>query len=404
MVGNKNLTPQSDGVTATWQYTLGSVVFFYVVFNAFLVMDLLESVRANGMILPLILIGLVLISAVLQVRFSWFLRDGLGNGLPRLAWLVALAIPSGIAWIIAFLDFRFVMVAVLPLWLSASILFCLVPQRLRWHLLGGTLALCALPVVVHALAGNFEINPDTQVRDVMFVIYALTLPFMVLFSMWWWNIVKRLDHSRQVAAELAVTQERLRFAADLHDIQGHHLQVIALKSELAERLMDKDPQQAALYLGEVRSIAKEAMEETRSLVAGLREVSLVDEVANAAEVLELTGATCTVSIDPLPHKQDLHRVLALAVREATTNILRHATAGHVQISLTSTTPSVVLQISNNGLNPNSTDAPDRSSSTGIAGLRSRAEKLGGTLVTTTDLQTDRFTLTLSIPRTTEGTA
>lgn len=77
----------------------------------------------------------------------------------------------------------------------------------------------------------------------------------LLSSRWWWKIVVRLERHRQTAAELAVTQERLRFASDLHDILGHHLQVISLKSELAARLMEPDIEVVADAANGVEAVA-----------------------------------------------------------------------------------------------------------------------------------------------------
>ncbi|MFC3276308.1 GNAT family N-acetyltransferase, partial [Agromyces mediolanus] len=122
-------------------------------------------------------------------------------------------------------------------------------------------------------------------------------------------------------------QERLRFASDLHDIQGHHLQVISLKSELAERLLERDPERARALVHEVRLIAKEALEETRSLVAGYRQVAFDEELENAREVLAASGAVCTLRLGPVPSGHEVQRALGSVVREATTNILRHSEAG-----------------------------------------------------------------------------
>src|SRR5690606_35384605 len=128
-------------------------------------------------------------------------------------------------------------------------------------------------------------------------------------------------------------RERLRFAADLHDIQGHHLQVIALKSELAERLLDTNPDAAREHIHETRTIARQALEETRSLVYGYRDVALADELENAREVLAAAGARCELDIGVLPDDAEARRTLALVVREATTNILRHSAATKAWIRL-----------------------------------------------------------------------
>nr|WP_245190114.1 histidine kinase [Leucobacter exalbidus] len=227
-------------------------------------------------------------------------------------------------------------------------------------------------------------------------------------SVWWWRVVERLDDSRRVAGELAVTQERLRFAADLHDIQGHHLQVIALKAELAERLQGHDAAASAAQLAEIRGIAKEALEETRALVAGLREVALEDELENAREVLTLAGAACSLEIDDLELRAHprVQRVLALCVREGTTNILRHSAATSAAITLRRGETSFDLVLSNNGASQNGPAAADGARGagqplgtlgSGLASLKRRIEEIGGTLVIAHDA--DQFTLRVCVPHT-----
>ncbi|MBF2720921.1 histidine kinase, partial [Psychrobacter sp. NG254] len=171
------------------------------------------------------------------------------------------------------------------------------------------------------------------------------------------------------------------FASDLHDIQGHHLQVIALKSELAERMLAIDPEAAREHIHETRMIAKQALEETRSLVAGYREVELDNELENAREVLAAAGAQCDLAVG--------------TVREATTNILRHSEATQVSIQLDSNDSESTLVISNNELRSSASAGEVLGS--GLVGLRSRVATLGGTLDTAVDDAGDRFELSVRIP-------
>jgi two-component system sensor histidine kinase DesK len=142
----------------------------------------------------------------------------------------------------------------------------------------------------------------------------------LMIQMWVWEIANR-------TAETAVIHERQRFAADLHDIQGHSLQVIALKSELAARLAATDPERAAAEMRGVQTLARDALRDTREVAQGYREVSLQTEIANAARVLAAAGVRCRIdAAAPRDLPPDGERLLALMVREATTNILRHSTA------------------------------------------------------------------------------
>jgi two-component system sensor histidine kinase DesK len=130
---------------------------------------------------------------------------------------------------------------------------------------------------------------------------AITAAAM-LGLLWGWEVAARLERARRLAAELAVADERLRFAADLHDIQGHHLQVIALKSELAARLADADPARAAAEMREVQRLSTEALQDTRAVVQGYRRTSLDEEITNATRVLAAAGidADCRSTPPPTP--------------------------------------------------------------------------------------------------------
>ena len=129
------------------------------------------------------------------------------------------------------------------------------------------------------------------------VLLAITAATM-LGLLWGWEVAARLERARRLSAELAVADERLRFAADLHDIQGHHLQVIALKSELAARLARTDPARAAAEMEEVQRLAAKALDDTRAVVQGYRRTSLDEEIANATRVLAAAGIDARMKVEP----------------------------------------------------------------------------------------------------------
>ncbi|MBC9937441.1 MULTISPECIES: sensor histidine kinase [unclassified Leucobacter] len=396
MTGPHHSTRPGDGVHATWTYTLGSIVFFFAMIDALMLVSLAESATRSGAPLEYLLLFAIVAASVVQIRYCWFLRVGAGGGFLSTGWTVALVAPAALSWTLAWVLPAHTLFAALPVWLSCSLVVCLLPRSRRLPLLAGAGVLAALPVAVHALLGVEPLNLWGSGPDLLVVVYALMLPLMLLLSLWFWRVVLRLDESRLVAGELAVTQERLRFAADLHDIQGHHLQVIALKAELAERLLERDPAAAADQLHEVRMIAKTAMEETRSLVAGLREVTLDAELENAREVLALAGADCALDLGPLPADRRVRRALALCVREATTNILRHSDARSASIVLRATAEGCTLQVTNDGLAPVQ-DPAARAPGSGLAGLRERVVELGGSLEASVDPSSDRHELLVWVP-------
>ncbi|MBB6399285.1 two-component system sensor histidine kinase DesK [Actinomadura coerulea] len=218
----------------------------------------------------------------------------------------------------------------------------------------------------------------------LFVVWA------VLGPLWAWDIAGRLDEARRLSAELAVKDERLRFAADLHDIQGHHLQVIALKSELAARLAETDPPRAAAEMRDVRGLAADALRDTRAVVLGYRRTSLDDEIANAARILASAGIDARTTAEPAAIGDTARHLLGLVMREATTNLLRHSRARHASVDYRVTGGVARLRVGNDGAS-----GPGAAPGTGLSALAGRLRTAGGDLTWTRDA--DRFELTASLP-------
>ncbi len=146
---------------------------------------------------------------------------------------------------------------------------------------------------------------------------------MTATSLWWWDIVRELDRARRAEGRLAAAQERLRLAGDLHDLQGHHLQVIALQLELAEKMMPRDPDAAIDQVRAARASVDDARRGTRDLAARFRGVPLPDELANAADVLRAAGLTVDLLLVDTAAVHAPADVLGPVVRESTTNVLKH---------------------------------------------------------------------------------
>lgn len=176
------------------------------------------------------------------------------------------------------------------------------------------------------------------------------------------------NRQREVARQLEISEERERVARDVHDVLGHSLTVVTVKSELAERLVDVDPVRAKAEIAEVRSITREALAEIRATVAGLRVARLTDELEGARSAFEDAGISITVEGDP--HEVDpRHRItLAWAVRELATNVLRHSGATRC-----------VVEISEDGVVVTDDGHGPRGSreGNGLRGLRERVEPVGG---------------------------
>lgn len=389
------------GVNSTWTFTLGSLVFFFVVIDALLVLEGTRRYEHSRSPIDLLLVLLVLAASAMQIRFCWFLR---APTRPRRAWVQALLAPAVLAWAVGFVQPHASLYAAIPVWLAGALLTCFAQKPKRWAMLALAAGVAVTPTAVYWPQGVDAAAHGEATNLWLIVVYAASMPFMLLASLWWWGVVTRLDESRRMAADLAVAQERLRFASDLHDIQGHHLQVIALKAELSARMLDRghdgDEAAAATQIQEVRAIAKQALEETRSLVAGLRDVALADELENAREVLTLTGAACTLQAEPalaalVRSGAATQRALALSVREGTTNILRHSDATSASISLRLEAGHWELALVNNGIDRAGSVA-NRGGGSGLDGLRERILALGGTF--TAAREDGTFALRVRIPR------
>jgi len=382
----------SRSVRTTWLYTLASIVFFIGFYAAFVALLMLELFAASPDALIATIIGLQLVAGATQIRYCWFLRVGRGGGMPAGIWTAALFAPAVAVWVLGLFSAGAAFLAGTALWAACCLLACLLSRAWRYP----TLGVAAVMFLGHAvLATTLTGTPwpfATSSGAWAIGLYSVVLPIMLLTSLWWWEIVVELDRHRRAAAQLAVAEERLRFASDLHDIQGHHLQVISLKAELAERLLPADPGGARDNIHEVRLIATQALQETRSLVAGYRQVALDDELQNAREVLSAAGARCALEVGELPSDATVRGALASVVREATTNILRHSEARIVSIRLGANGDGWVLEITNDGTHA---DAAAAAAGSGLVGLRERLAAVGGTLET--DAAADRFAIRVSVP-------
>jgi two-component system sensor histidine kinase DesK len=188
----------------------------------------------------------------------------------------------------------------------------------------------------------------------------------------------------------AMAQERLRFARGLHDLLGHSLSLIALKSELAGRLAELDPARARTEMADVEAAARRALAEVRDAVSGYRQVSLAQAQAEARSALFAAGITLRTPApaEPLPGAVDA--VLGWVVREATTNVLRHSGARSVTVELARVAGDVTLTVTDDG------HGTAGEAGAGLSGLAERVEGLGGRL-TTGVAGSSGFRLTVVLP-------
>ncbi|MEU3305762.1 histidine kinase [Nocardiopsis sp. NPDC006832] len=215
------------------------------------------------------------------------------------------------------------------------------------------------------------------------VVAALVLVGTTLLTIWLWDASREAVIGQRARARLAVTEERLRFARDMHDLLGHSLSALAVKAQLASRLVDRAPDRAAVELAEVQDLARKALGQVRSAVSGHREADLADEVASVSSILETGGTRTTViGLEGLELPERVEATAAWVVREGGTNVLRHSDAEECQITFTlargeaGESATLVLEMHNDHARER---VRDENGGNGLTGLAERVSANGGTV-------------------------
>ena len=188
----------------------------------------------------------------------------------------------------------------------------------------------------------------------------------------------KLRLAQEEVERLAKVAERERIARDLHDLLGHTLSVIVLKSELARKLMERDSARATQEIAEVERIAREGLAEVRSAITGYRSSGVQAEIDHIRKALSDAGIAATVEAQPVPLDAAQDTALSLALREAATNVIRHANATRCHIRFYARDGSVLMEVEDNGRGGS---APFGH---GLTGMRERIQALGGVLQRETD--------------------
>jgi len=182
-----------------------------------------------------------------------------------------------------------------------------------------------------------------------------------------------LRRAREDVEELAKVAERERIARDLHDVLGHTLSVIALKSELASKLADRDPERAVEEIREVERVSREALAEVRAAVEGYKSRGFSGELHSAQQALGSAGVRLDTLVQQVPLSPRQETVLALALRETITNVVRHARASVCRVALGIDRGELVLTIQDDGV------GGPLHEGNGLLGMRERVRAAGGTL-------------------------
>ncbi|MEV6839238.1 histidine kinase [Streptomyces sp. NPDC051133] len=257
--------------------------------------------------------------------------------------------------------------------LAGSILLA-VPGRLRWPLYA--LVTAAIVPAVVAVAG-----PGIAVYGLGATLLSSVIIFGVSSLS---GLVVELRETRRALAGMAVVQERLRVAGDLHDLFGYSLSAIMLKSELGHRLLPRAPDKARSEVAAVLGIARDALADVRMVATGYRDMSLAAETESALSVLSAAQITAEADLDCGQLPREVDTVLAIVLREAVTNALRHSKAQRCTVTATrdgeagGAGETVVLRIRNDGAGEGSADTGTDGGS-GLKNLTTRLQGIGGEL-------------------------
>jgi two-component system, NarL family, sensor histidine kinase DesK len=214
------------------------------------------------------------------------------------------------------------------------------------------------------------------------------------------ELVGKLRETRAELARMAVADERLRIARDLHDLLGHSLSLITLKAELAGRLLDADPERAAREIADLESVARGSLSEVRAAVTSYRQPTLAAELAAARHMLAAAGMDCQVHAPaPIALPPAVDALLAWTVREGVTNVVRHSGARNVTITVSVTADEVSAEIADDGVGPpwEAVAHSGEHQGSGLSGLTERARAAGAEISSGEGPNGKGFRLLVRIP-------
>ncbi|MFJ8253338.1 sensor histidine kinase [Streptomyces sp. NPDC094466] len=260
--------------------------------------------------------------------------------------------------------------------LGASFLV-LLPSRYGWSLFGVVLVVTPL----HALAAGATLDAASY-----YTISALLSGLVIYGLARLTELVSELHATRDELARMAVGQERLRFARDLHDLLGYSLSAIVLKGTLAHRIGLTQPERAREETREIVDVARQALSDVRLVASSYRALSLTSETRSAMSVLRASGVHSEVDVACGPLPPEVDTFLATVVREGVTNMLRHSAVRHCTITATRDGETILLSLVNDGVHLDGREQKDWGSplgterrGNGLDNLHERCVAVGGRL-------------------------
>ncbi|HEY9582260.1 MAG TPA: sensor histidine kinase [Savagea sp.] len=252
-----------------------------------------------------------------------------------------------------------------------------------------------LGFTIIAVVAGFFINLELFLPQIPYIIItiigAILLPFNLYNRNKQENLEGQLEDAKETISALHIIAERERIARDLHDTLGQKLSLIGLKSDLAYRLVTKDAQKAQMEIKDIRETARIALKEVRELVAGMRAITLNEELPRIRQILTAAEMECTIEGDTVIKKLPaiVENVLSMCLKEAVNNVVKHSEATKCTITFIQEPNELVAIVEDDGIGlPSSIDR-----GTGLKGMRERLNFVNGTLQIATDEGT-RLTITV----------
>jgi two-component system, NarL family, sensor histidine kinase DesK len=257
---------------------------------------------------------------------------------------------------------------------------------------------------IHLISTSASINFSIVQMDELFLkqlpfviiiwISVILLPFNIHNKKEMGQLEEKLEDANKRISELVKLEERQRIARDLHDTLGQKLSLIGLKSDLARRLITKDPDQARNELKDVQQTARTALSEVRKMVSSMRGIRLKDEIVRVKQILKAAEISFEgnqdISIKNVPLLTE--NILSMCLKEAVNNVVKHSGATSCSISFVQSWKEMVMTIHDNGVFKGEGDKDTRGS--GLLGMRERLEFINGSL----ELETkEGTTLVIRVP-------
>lgn len=336
-------------------------LYAWIVFCVLPFFFLFRSTGWEEIVLGLSLLGLFF----LLYRFTFFLKGTL--------FYIAVFLEMAIAAAMTLL-FGYVY---LSIFLSFFIGF--IESKTRFFILYGIHVLIVTLSVVFGFFLEFDVFMSYLPFVIITLIGIVLLPFATFSKARQDYLTGELETAHEQIAHMSVVEERQRIARDLHDTLGQKLSLIGLKSELASKLIDKDPDRAKKELKEVHQTARLALKEVRELVSTIRTIHFEDEVEAAAQLLEAADIQLIREGGRVHENLPLlmESILSMCLKEAVTNVVKHSQATYCRVVLNSSPQLTVLQIEDDGVG--SGDRERFTEGNGLAGMRERIEFVNGSL-------------------------